>query len=150
MKTPEIYAEWCEIFDKIEQWEIGQQNADIVNAMEQGSIRWVSGVAERVTQRLLNLINRRLTKLQNFFNRRLSMAHSNFEIEQLLIMFRKELLLIKKLESLKMLPESLRNSLTSDLLSYAKKTQQTLEDNSRKDLTGMFKRLLLNNRIDNI
>ena len=54
MKTnPTNYAEWCEIFDTIEKWEIGHSDVNLNKALEQGNLKWVSGVAERFTNRLL-------------------------------------------------------------------------------------------------
>lgn len=150
MKTPEIYSEWCEIFDKIETWEIGHQDAEIVEAMDKGSIRWVSGVAERVTQRLLNLVNNRLNKLNTFFSKRLTLTQNSFDMEHLLILYRKELIFIKHIDNLEMLPKELRETLTKEIMDIAKKTQQSLEESAKKDLSGMLKRIVTRNRLDNI
>lgn len=150
MKTPNVYSEWCDIFDQIEAWEIGHQDVQIMDAMDNGSIRWVSGVAERITKRLLTLINNRSAKLQAFFSNRLMRSQNEFDIEHLLLMFRKELLFIRHLESLKILPEDLKKRLLKESEDYAKSTQKKLEENSRKDLTGTWKRLLMGIRLDNI
>ena len=150
MKPPETYSQWCDLFEQIENWEIGHQNIQIIEAMNNGEIRWVSGVAERITQRLLTLINNRISKLQTFFSERLMRSQNQFDIEQLILLFRKELLFIKNIENLKILPEDLKKSLTEDFENYTKQMQQNLENNSRKDLTGMWKRILTSMRLDNI
>ena len=150
MKTPEIYSEWCEIFDKIETWEIGHQDANVVEAMDKGNIRWVSSVAERVTQRLLNLVNDRLNKLNTFYAKRLMLAQNSVDMEHLLILYRKELIFIKHMASLEMLPKELREMLTKEIMEVAKKAQKSLEDSSKKDLSGILKRIVTRNRIDNI
>ncbi len=150
MKTPEIYSEWCEIFDEIEIWEIGHQDADVVEAMDKGSIRWVSGVAERVTQRLLNLVNDRLNKLNTFYAKRLMLAQNSVDMEHLLILYRKELIFIKHMANLEMLSKELREMLTKEIKEVAKKAQKSLEDSSKKDLSGMIRRIVTRNRIDNI
>ncbi len=150
MKTPEIYSEWCEIFDKIETWEIGHQDANILEAMDKGNIRWVSGVAERITQRLLSLVNNRLNKLNMFYAKRLVLAQNSVDMEHLLILYRKELVFIKRMASLEMLPKELRKTLTQEVMEVAKKAQKSLEDSSKKDLSGMLKRIVTRNRIDNI
>ena len=150
MKTPEIYSEWCEIFDKIETWEIGHQDANVVEAMDKGNIRWVSSVAERVTQRLLNLVNDRLNKLNTFYAKRLMLAQNSVDMEHLLILYRKELIFIKHMANLEMLPKELREMLTKEIMEVAKKAQKSLEDSSKKDLSGILKRIVTRNRIDNI
>lgn len=150
MKTPEIYSEWCEIFDEIEIWEIGHQDADVVEAMDKGSIRWVSGVAERVNQRLLNLVNDRLNKLNTFYAKRLMLAQNSVDMEHLLILYRKELIFIKHMANLEMLSKELREMLTKEIKEVAKKVQKSLEDSSKKDLSGMIRRIVTRNRIDNI
>lgn len=150
MKTPEIYSEWCEIFDEIEIWEIGHQDADVVEAMDKGSIRWVSGVAERVTQRLLNLVNDRLNKLNTFYAKRLMLAQNSVDMEHLLILYRKELIFIKHMANLEMLSKELREMLTKEIKEVAKKAQKSLEDSSKKDLSGMIRRIVTRNRIDDI
>ena len=50
------YAQWCEVFNKIENWEIGHTDSEIINAIDNGTIDWVSGVAERFTNQILTLI----------------------------------------------------------------------------------------------
>lgn len=150
MKIPKVYSEWCEIFDKIETWEIGHQDSEVIKAIDEGEIRWVSGVAERITQRLLNLINNRMTKLQTFFSNRIAKTQNQFDAEQLLLLFRKELFFIKHLENLKMLPEDLRKDLSNDLSSYAKQVQTNLENNAKNDLSGTLKRIITNIKLDKI
>lgn len=150
MKIPEIYSEWCEKFEKIETWEIGHQDVEIVEAMDKGNIRWASGVAERITKRVLNLLNIRLEKLNTFFSKRLILTQNYFEMEQLLILYKKELIFIKHIGDLEMLPKELRKILTTEIINVAQKTQLSLEDSARKDLTGMLKRIVISNRIDNI
>ena len=132
VKTPKTYSEWCEIFDKIEQWEIGHQGSEIIKAIDDGEIRWVSGVAERITQRLLNLINNRMNKLQQFFLNRIAKTQNQYDAEQLLLLFRKELLFIKHLENLQMLPEDLRKDLSNDLSSMQSKLKQILKIMQKK------------------
>lgn len=150
MKTPEIYSEWCEIFDNIEKWEIGHQDRETLEAIDRGNIRWVSGVAERITNRLLNLINKRLDKLNSFFNNRIKVSQYAIDLEYLLVLYRKELIFIKHIENLRIFPEDLRQELTQNLITIAHNMQQSLEDNAKKDLSGTLKRIVLNNKIDNI
>lgn len=150
MKIPTNYSEWCEIFDNIEKWEIGHQDDATIKAMDQGSLKWISGVAERTTNRLLKLTNSRISKLGEFFSKRIIISCNPIELEHLLILYRKEIKFIKYLYNLEILPKELRETLTNEIINYAKSSQKNLEDNAKKDLTGLLKRIVLSNKIDNI
>jgi len=148
--NPNNYAQWCQIFDNVEKWEIGHSDTQIIEAIENGSIKWVSGVAERFVSRILTIINNRMKKLNKFFNERVAICYDPFTISSLLILFRKELIFLKRLANIQALPENIQKTLTEEILNYAKKVQNNLEANSKKDLTGNLKRIALSNRVDNI
>lgn len=145
-----IYAEWCKIFDEIESWEIGHIDEKILSEMELGTLEWIDGIAQRINLRLINLVSNRLEKLNNYYNKRLSVSYNPFDLTNILIIFRKELIFIKRLYSLPMLPEDVRNDLVKDVIDYAKKVQKNLEDNAKKDLSGELKRVVTCYRVDNI
>lgn len=147
---PNTYSDWCKIFDNIDTWEIGHIDEKLLNSMEKGYIDWVDGVSQRITLRLINLVNNRLKKLSEFYNKRLSVSCSSFDLTNILLTFRKELIFIKRLDNLPMLPEELRKELTKDVLDYAQKTQKSLESSAKKDLSGELKRILLSYKVDNI
>lgn len=148
--NPNNYAQWCQIFDNIENWEIGHFDLQIIGAIENGSIKWVPGVAERFAIRILTIINNRITKLNKFYNERIVTCYDPFTISSLLILFRKELLFLKRLATLEVLSEEIREVLLGEIMNYAKSFQNNLETNSKKDLSGDLKRIILNNRVDNI
>lgn len=147
---PNTYSDWCKIFDNIDTWEFGHIDEKLLNSMEKGYIDWVDGVSQRITLRLINLVNNRLKKLSEFYNKRLSVSCSSFDLTNILLTFRKELIFIKRLDNLPMLPEELRKELTKDVLDYAQKTQKSLESSAKKDLSGELKRILLSYKVDNI
>lgn len=147
---PNTYSDWCKIFDNIDTWEIGHIDEKLFTSMEKGYIDWVDGVSQRITLRLINLVNNRLKKLSEFYNKRLSVSCSSFDLTNILLTFRKELIFIKRLDNLPMLPEELRKELTKDVLDYAQKTQKSLESSAKKDLSGELKRILLSYKVDNI
>lgn len=147
---PNTYSDWCKIFDNIDTWEIGHIDEKLLTSMEKGYIDWVDGVSQRITLRLINLVNNRLKKLSEFYNKRLSVSCSSFDLTNILLTFRKELIFIKRLDNLPMLPEELRKELTKDVLDYAQKTEKSLESSAKKDLSGELKRILLSYKVDNI
>ena len=147
---PNVYADWSQIFDEIDTWEIGHVDEELCQKMEKGTIDWVNVVSERITLKLINIVNNRLQKLGIFFNKRLAVSYNAFDLTNALIIYRKELLFIKRLESLPMLPEDLRQDLIKDLKNFAQKAQKSLDDSVKNDLSGELKRIVLGYRIDNI
>lgn len=147
---PSVYSDWSKIFDDIETWEIGHVDEEVLLNMEQGTIEWTDGVSQRLTLRLIDTVNKRLQKLNLFYNKRLSMSYSTFDLSNLLVIFRKELIFIKRLDSLLIWPDEIKAELVRDLVNYANKAQKTLEDSAKHDLSGELKRIVLNYRLDNI
>lgn len=147
---PNIYSEWCNIFDQIEKWEIGHFDEELIKECEQGSIEWVDGVAQRITSRLLALINGRLGKLNIFYNKRLSQAYDLFNITNLLIIYRKELIFLKRLGGINILPDDIKETIIEEITRCAKESQKSLDESAKRDLTGELKRIVISYRIDNI
>lgn len=145
-----VYSDWYKVFEEIDTWEIGHTNENIILSMEAGTIDWTDGVAQRITKKLIDTVNKRLEKLNTFYNQRLAISFNPFDITNLLIIYRKELIFIKRLDSLSMLPEDLKSGLIKDIDEYAKKVQKSLEDSAKKDLSGELKRIVWSYRVDNI
>jgi hypothetical protein len=144
------YFQWTECFDAIEKWDIGHIDTETEKALEQGTISWTPGVADRFTNSLLVLINGRLDKLNKFFSTRIKTAVDEFSISQVLIIYRKELIFLKKLCSLKTIPKETSEKLVKEIVDCAKKAQNNLDDTAKKDISGVLKRVLSGIRIDNI
>lgn len=145
-----VYSEWHKAFEEIDTWEIGHTDENLITSMEAGTIDWTDGVAQRITKKLIDTVNKRLEKLNAFYNKRLAISFNPFDITNLLIIYRKELIFIKRLDSLSMLPEDLRSGLIKDINEYAQKVQKSLENSAKKDLSGELKRIILSYRVDNI
>lgn len=148
--NPTNYSDWVKIFDCIEAWEIGHIDSEINLALKKGSIKWVSGTAERFTNNLLNLMNSRFDKLNKFYNDRCSKFYDSFEFSKTLITFRRELVFLKQLANANPLPNDIKQKLTQNITEFAKNAQKNLEDGAKKDLSGEMKRIILGNRIDSI
>ena len=144
------YAQWCEVFNKIENWEIGHTDSDIINAVDNGTIDWVSGVAERFTNQLLTLINKRFTKLETFYNARIKSCYDQFNLSNLLILFRKEVVFLKHLANIPAIPENVSNQIVKEIKDYAENVQKSLLESSKKDLSGSLKQIILDIKINNI
>jgi len=144
------YSDWSKIFDEIDTWEIGHVDENLMTSIENGKIEWLDGVAQRMTLRLTELINKRSNKLNAFYNKRLQASYNAFDISNLLITFRKELVFLKRISNIPILPDELKKNLTSEIISYANKTQKALEDSVKHDLSGEVKRVILSYKVNNI
>lgn len=148
--NPTIYADWAKIFDEIETFEIGHNDEKILEYFETGKIKWVSGVAERFTQRVLTLINNRLKRINKCISKRISEYPDPFSIANSLMLFRKELVFLKKMANIHALDDKVKKEITEQITDFAQKTQKNMLDNSRKDLSDELTRIIMQNRIDNI
>ena len=129
---PVDYVQWCQIFDEISEWEIGYTDINIVNAVKNGELEMVSSVAERFTQRLLSLIS------------------SSFDFANLLKLFKKELIFLKQLASIKVLPQKTSDAISEQIISLAKETQKDLLNHVKRDLTGDLRQIVADCKIDDI
>ena len=147
---PSTYSEWCKVFDEIEMWEIGHCEELLIQNCESGSIEWLDGLAQLITIRLVDLINNRLKKLNEFYNKRITLAFNPFDTTNLLIIYRKELIFLKRLGGLNILPDDIKTSIITEIMNCAKKSQKSLDESAKQDLSGELKRIVLGYRIDNI
>ncbi len=144
------YAQWCQTFDKIQTWEIGHIDNEISNKIKKGTLGWTSGVAERFTQRLLTLINFRLDKLEKFYNERIRLCNDQFSISGLLVLFRKELIFLKELASINVLPEAVSRRIANEIEAFALNVHDSLLKGAKQDLSGILKQIILDTKINNI
>ena len=57
MKTPMIYSEWVDILNILKN---RTNDEEVLEVKKKGTIEWQSGVAERLTKRLINIVNERM------------------------------------------------------------------------------------------
>lgn len=145
MSIPTTYAEWVDCFDQLKE---GTKDEETIRFMEQGSIEWTTGVAERLTQRLYETIDFRLRQIADQLQKELN--HWNGDetaLVKAILSARKRLAVLKRVALLPAFPEQVRESMYNILQEYAKSTQQSLEDSSKTDRTGRLRMLIKNNPI---
>lgn len=71
-----VYSDWSKAFEEIDTWEIGHIDELLISSMEKGTIDWTDGVAQRVTKRLIDTVNKRLEKLNIFYSKRLAFTYN--------------------------------------------------------------------------
>jgi len=145
MMKPVTYAEWVEYF---EQLKTGTNDEEVILNMEQGTIEWSKGVAERLTQHLFNTIESRLKLTSDLLQKELDGSYGNeMMIVKAILSARKRLALLKRVADLPAYPDNVRESMLKILSDYAKSTQESLEKSALSDRTGRLKSLFRNNNL---
>ncbi|GIN88226.1 hypothetical protein J6TS2_46120 [Heyndrickxia sporothermodurans] len=145
MNTPVTYADWVKCLDQL---KTGMRDEEVVSYMEQGSLEWTKGVAERITQHLYDAIEHRIRKsadqLQNELN---NCSGDETALVKAILSARKRLAVLNRVANLQAFPEQVREAMYNILHEYAKNTQKSLEDSALTDRTGRLRSLIRNNPI---
>jgi len=146
LRPPAIYAEWSELLDKLRKKE---GDAEILAAMQSGTIVWQSGVAERFAQKLIDAINARMNAAADKFQK--DMGRSNGQegaIVQALLSLRKEFAFLLNAINLPVIPEKDRAQYCALVRGQADKAQSSLEDSAKKDRTGKMSSIVRNHKVN--
>ena len=143
---PHTYAEWVAVLD------ILQDKTDdyaVLEAMQQGTIEWQSGVAERFTKKLIDTINFRMNSATDKFQKEMSRAYGQERvIVPALLTLRKEMSFLSKAINLPAIPEKDRKQYYQLVIDQANNMQSSLEDSAKKDRTGKLSILVRNNKVN--
>ena len=148
IKPPHTYAEWVPILEMLKNKENDQ---DILLAMQQGTLEWQSGVAERFSKRLIDAVNHRMNAATDKFQKEMGRAYGQERaIVQALLALRKELSFLAKAISLPALPDKDRQQYYQLVLSQANSIQSSLEDSAKRDRTGKLSSIVRNNKVNSL
>lgn len=146
--VPHTYAEWVRILDLFQS---KSNDETVLQAMQQGTIEWQTGVAERFSKRLIDAVNFRMNAATDKFQRDLSRAHGQESaVIQALLALRKELSFLAKAINLPALPAKDRNYYLGLVVQKADEIQKTLEDSARKDHTGKLASIVRNHKVNRL
>lgn len=145
MKAPRNYSDWIECFDRFKD---GISDEEIILKMENGSIEWTRGVAERFTESLYETIKYRLNQSADILQKELDRSNGDESaIVKALLSARKRLALLNRLVNIEAFPEQVKEAMSTLLSDYAKDTQKSLEESAQTDRTGRLRMLMKNNGI---
>lgn len=145
MIKPVTFAQWVECFEQLEK---GTNDEEILLKMEQGTIEWSKGVAERLTQHLFNTIESRIKRTSELLQKELDGCYGNETMTvKAVLSARKRLALLKRVADLPAFPENVRESMIKIISNYATNTQESLEKSALSDRTGRLKSLFRNNNL---
>ena len=146
IEIPRTYAQWVDILELLQD---KTDDAAVLEAMQQGTIEWQSGVAERFTSKLVDVINKRMNAASDKFQREISRARGQErEIVGALLALRKEMKFLSQAINLPAIPEKDRNQYRNLVLEQADNMQRSLEDSAKNDRTGKLASIIKNNRVN--
>lgn len=146
ISPPKTYSEWVDILEMLKS---KSDDEAVLYAMQQGTIEWQSGVAERFAKKLIDVINYRMNAASDKFQK--DMARSNGQersIVQALLALRKEMCFLSKAINLPAIPEKDRQQYYQLVISQANSMQSSLEDSAKKDRSGKLASIVRNNKVN--
>lgn len=147
MLVPHVYAEWVQVLESLKQKE---NDAEVLSAMQKGSIAWQSGVAERFSKKLVEAVNFRMNRDADKFQNDLKHAGSEERlIIQALLALRKDMQFLLQAVNLPAIPEEIREEYCRLVKDQADNMQRSLEDSAKtQDWSGKLSSILRNHKIN--
>ena len=141
-KAPKIYVDWVKVFELLKSCE---DDENVLTLMQEGTIVWQSGVAERFLKRLVDTINFRLDRATDNFQK----AHQTDENEiiQSLMQLRRELQFVLKTVDLNAIPVKEKTELRNMIINQSNSMQESLEKSAESDRTGKLSSIIKNNKV---
>ena len=141
-KAPKIYADWVKVFELLKSCE---DDENVLALMQEGTIVWQSGVAERFLKRLVDTVNFRLNRATDNFQK----AHQTDENEiiQSLMQLRRELQFILKVVDINAIPVKEKTELRNMIINQSNSIQESLEKSAESDRTGKLSSIIKNNKV---
>ena len=146
MKAPESYAEWADVLDALAS---RRNDAEVLSAMQAGTLPWQSGVAERFARRLIDTVNGRMNAATDQFQKSMSRSRGQESlIVQAVLSLRKELQFLTRVMDIPVIPEKDRRQYVQMVRNQADQMQKSLEDSARTDRTGKLGSIVRNHRVN--
>ncbi|MCD7754803.1 MAG: hypothetical protein LUJ09_00465 [Firmicutes bacterium] len=146
ISPPHTYAEWVSILDMLKS---KTNDEEVLQAMLQGTVEWQSGVAERFSKKLIDVVNYRMNSATDKFQTEMTRSRGQERaIVQALLALRKELRFLSKAIDLPALPDANRQHYHQLVVSQANSIQSSLEDSAKTDHSGKLASIVRNNRVN--
>lgn len=143
---PKTYSEWIAVLDTL---KAKSNDEAVLSAMQEGTIEWQSGVAERFVKKLIDVINYRMNVASDKFQKEMSSSNGQERtIVQALLALRKELCFLSKAINLPAIPEKDRQQYYQLVISQANSMQSSLEDSAKKDRSGKLASIVRTNKVN--
>jgi hypothetical protein len=148
IKPPATYAEWAVLLDKLKE---RANDAEVLSAMQSGTLAWQAGVAERFSQKLINAVNARMNLAADKFQKELNRGGGQEgAVVQAVLALRREMAFLIKAVDLPVIPAEDREKYRALVREQADAMQKSLEDSAKRDRTGKMSSLIRNNKVNTI
>lgn len=146
ISPPRIYADWVKMLDMLQARE---DDFGVLSAIQQGSLEWQSGVAERFSKRMVEVVNARMNGASDRFQRELSRCQGmESAIVQALLNLRREMSFLTQVVNIPAFPETYRQQYAQLIRNQADKMQSSLEDSARQDRSGKMSSIVRNHKVN--
>ena len=146
ISPPKTYSDWVAVLDMLQE---KSDDEAVLTAMQNGTIEWQTGVAERFARKLIDVINYRMNAAIDKFQKEMSRSNGQERaIVQALLALRKELCFLSKAINLPAIPEKDRKQYYDLVIRQADSVQSSLEDSARKDRSGKLAGIVRKNRVN--
>lgn len=146
ISPPKTYSDWVAVLDMLQE---KSDDEAVLTAMQNGTIEWQTGVAERFARKLIDVINYRMNAAIDKFQKEMSRSNGQERaIVQALLALRKELCFLSKAINLPAIPEKDRKQYYDLVIRQADSVQSSLEDSARKDRSGKLASIVRKNRVN--
>ena len=143
---PTTYAEWVKVLDMLLD---KSDDEAVLEAMSKGTLEWQSGVAERFSRKLIDVINSRINSASDKFQREISRAYGQERVfVQSILALRKEMCFLSKAINLSVIPQKEREHYYNLVIDHANKIQTSLEESAKADRTGKLSSIVRNNKVN--
>jgi len=137
MNPPNYYSDWMHLLHQLK--DLGQENEKIIGVLEKGSLEWTSGVADKIVDLTLEVIEFKLKNTTRQFQQELD--HSRGEeaaIISAIINARYRFDLIYRLCRFAIFPNEVKEALTNVVSKYVGDSQEALLESAKYDRTGQL------------
>ena len=133
--APTSYAEWSALLDRC-PGAPAESDTEILALARAGTIAHGDGVTDRLVERIVELINRRLRTCNELLQAELKRGHGETEFVRAILVFRKRMAFPKALAAVPVLPDNVRTQLEQGVVTAALKAQESLLESAKADRTG--------------
>ena len=145
IEVPHTYAAWIKILDILASRE---NDIAVLEAMRAGNISWQSGIAERFTKKLGEVLELRMNGAVDRFQKRIVHARNINGLSPALITLRKELAFLVEVVGIDAIPQEVRGQYISLIYDQADRIQDSLENSAKNDRSGKESSILRTTKVN--
>ncbi len=146
ISVPSTYSEWIKVITLLKE---KKDDENVLKVMQQGTIEWQTGVAERFAKKLIEAVNYRMNLASDRFQKNLMNARGQESaIVNALLGLRKEMMFLSQVVNIPVLPEKERQHYVQLVISQANSMQSSLEDSAKTDRTGKLASIVRNHKVN--